>query len=202
MKTETNVLIAGVGGQGAVLMSDILGNAAVIDGLPIKGTEVIGGSQRGGCVNSMLRMGGDVQSPAVPEGRGDLMIGLEPAESLRNLIYMAKTGVIVLNARIIMPQYAVLGLGKYPELDDIIGKLKENSANLVVLNAAKLAEEAGSGRAANIVMLGAAFGTGLLPIRQETVKSVIDRSFGKKAGAINIRAFDLGYQACKAQLAV
>lgn len=197
MTKETNVLIAGVGGQGAVLISDILGNAAVTDGLRLKGTEVIGSSQRGGCVNSMLRLGDSPLSPFIPEGRGNIMIGLEPAESLRNITYMAKSSIILLNTRVIMPSSVLLGLGTYPALDDIIGKIKGNSAEIVRLNAVKLAEEAGSGRAANIVMLGAAFGTGILPIRLETIKSVIEASFDKKAGSVNAKAFDMGYQGYK-----
>jgi indolepyruvate ferredoxin oxidoreductase beta subunit len=194
MMSEVNVLIAGVGGQGTVLMGELLGKAAVEDGLRVRGCEMIGAAQRGGAVTSMLRMGGSCEAPVIPHGKGNVMIALEPAEALRNIIYMSKSSIIILNRRMVIPVTTMVGIGNYAGIDVIIEKLKKNSSAVVDLDAIALAEQAGSGRSANMVMLGAAFAPGVIPIKLETIKAIIETRFREKVRLFNITAFDLGYR--------
>ena len=200
MTKECNVLVAGVGGQGTILMAELLAKAAVNDGLGVRGSETIGVAQRGAPVNSMIRLGSSPQGPLIPQGRGDIMIGLEMVEALRNVIHMSKSGVIVLNTQRIIPISVFLGTSTYQSPEEIIEKLRKNSARIISLDAVKLAEDAGSALSANIVMLGAAFGTGLLPIKTETMKAVIETRFEGKARLSNVRAFALGFEACQQPL--
>ena len=200
MIKEFNVLITGVGGQGSILMTELMGTAAINDGLNAKGSEMIGLAQRGGPVNSMLRLGSAPQGPIIPVGRGDIMVALEPAEALRVITYMSKSSFIVLNTQRVVPISALLGKSTYPSLEEIIEKLKKNSSRIISLDAVKLAEEVGSALSANIVMLGAAFGIPQFPIRTETMKAVIETRFTGEARLSNIRAFALGFEVCKQAL--
>ena len=200
MIREFNMLICGVGGQGVIVISEILGKAAVSEGLRVRASETIGMAQRGAPVNAMIRLGSAPEGPLIPTGRGDLMLGLEPAEALRNITYMSKSSLILLNTRTIVPVMVLLGKSTYPSLEQIIEKLKENSARIVSLEAVNLAEEAGSLPSANMVMLGAACGTSLLPIKTDTVKTTLETSFTGKRRLTSIKAFDLGYQACQQAL--
>ena len=197
MIKEFNMMIAGVGGQGLIVATEMLGTAAVSEGLSTKGVEMIGMAQRGGAVISVLRLGSAPQAPLIPLGSGDLMLGFEMAEALRYITYMSKSSFIVLNTQQIMPVPVLLGQSIYPSLKETIEKLRKNSARIVTLDAIKLALEAGSARSANMVMLGAAFGTRLLPIKTETIKATIQGRFTGQIGLSNIKGFDLGYQACQ-----
>jgi indolepyruvate ferredoxin oxidoreductase beta subunit len=100
---EINIIICGTGGQGVVLVSELLGNAAVRGGVAVKGSEVLGMAQRGGSVFSNLRLGGDIIAPMTPEGKCDVLIAVEPSEALRNIQYLAKDSVVVLNTTTVMP---------------------------------------------------------------------------------------------------
>lgn len=197
MIKEFNVLITGVGGQGVILMSELLGKAAVSDGLRVRGSEVLGMAVRGGPVISTIRMGSEVYGPLIPAGKGDLVIGMEPAETLRNITYMSKSSLIILNTQRVVPVMVFLGKSSYPSLDEILEKLKANSDKIIKLDAVQLAEETGSGLSANMVMLGASFGTGRLPIKIETIKKTMEAHFSAKIVPVNIRAFDLGYLTCQ-----
>jgi indolepyruvate ferredoxin oxidoreductase beta subunit len=197
---EINIIICGVGGQGVVLMSELLGNAAVRGNVAVKGSEVLGMAQRGGSVFSNLRLGGDVIAPMTPDGKCDVLIAVEPSEALRNIQYLAKNSVVVLNTTTVMPYTVYLGQSGYPRQDEIIKKLCEVTNRIITLDASGLAKEAGSLQAANVVMLGALFGTGLVPIKDKTAKEAISSRFKAKVGETNIKAFDLGYQYVKKAL--
>jgi indolepyruvate ferredoxin oxidoreductase beta subunit len=199
-KSEINIIICGVGGQGVVLVSELLGNAAVRGKVAVKGSEVLGMAQRGGSVFSNLRLGGDAIAPMTPEGKCDVLIAVEPSEALRNINYLARNSVVVLNTTTVMPYTVYLGKSGYPTADQIIGKLKKVTDRIITLDASGLAKEAGSLQAANVVMLGALFGTGLLPVKEETAKEAILARFKGKVGEINIKAFDLGYEYVKKAL--
>ncbi len=198
---EINIIICGTGGQGVVLVSELLGNAAVRDGVAVKGSEVLGMAQRGGSVFSNLRLGGDVIAPMTPEGKVDVLIAVEPSEALRNIQYLIKDAVVVLNTTTVMPYTVYLGQSGYPTQEQIIEKLKKVTSRIITLNASGLAKEAGSAQATNVVMLGALFGTGLMPVKEETAKEAILLRFKAKVGEINIKAFDLGYDFVKKALA-
>jgi indolepyruvate ferredoxin oxidoreductase beta subunit len=200
-KSEINIIICGTGGQGVVLVSELLGTAAVKGGVAVKGSEVLGMAQRGGSVFSNLRLGGDVIAPMTPEGKVDVIIAVEPSEALRNMQYLVKNGVVVLNTTTVIPYTVYLGKSGYPTQDQIINKLKEVTNRIIPLDANALAKQAGSAQAANVVMLGALFGTGLMPVPDECAKEAILGHFNAKVGAINITAFGLGYDLVKKALA-
>jgi indolepyruvate ferredoxin oxidoreductase beta subunit len=191
-KNEINIIICGVGGQGVVSMSELLGNAAVKDGVTVRGSEVLGMAQRGGSVFSNLRLGGDVIAPMTPEGKCDVLIAVEPSEALRNIHYLARNSVVVLNSTTVFPYTVYLGQSGYPDREDMLKKLREVTDRVIVLDASSLAREAGSLQAANVVMMGALFGSGVVPIKPETAKAVIEARF-PKAAATNLKAFDMGY---------
>ena len=190
----------GVGGQGIILMSELLGNAAVKDGLKVRGSEVLGMAVRGGSVVSTVRIGYEVYGPLIPIGKCDILVGMEPAEALRNLSYLSKSGLAILNTQRIIPYTVPLGQSKYPSLEKIVEQLGRVAQKVVTLNAVQIAEEAGAPLSANIVMLGAVFGIERLPVKMETIKGTIRARFSAKLAPINLKAFDLGYQKCQQAL--
>ena len=196
MEKEFNILITGVGGQGVILMSELLGNSAVSDGLDVRGSEVLGMAVRGGPVVSIIRLGSDVYGPLIPTGKCDIMAALEPAEALRNASYLSKSSFVVVNTRKIVPPAVLLGLSKYPGVDEIIEMLNTISNKVVALDATQIATEAGSSLATNVVMLGALFSSERIPIKMETVKEVIQEHFPAARVPVNLKAFDIGYQTC------
>ena len=200
MIKEFNILITGVGGQGVILMSELLGNSAVKDGLKIRGSEVLGMAVRGGSVTSNIRIGDEVYGPLIPMGKCDTLIAMEPSEALRNVSYLSKSSVVILNTAITLPFTVSLGKSKYPSLGQILEKLNNITSKVIKLDAAQIAQDAGSLLAANIVMLGALFGTRQLPINIGTIKESIQERFPSKAAPVNIKAFELGYQVCQQAL--
>jgi indolepyruvate ferredoxin oxidoreductase beta subunit len=194
---EMNIIIAGVGGQGVVLLSEILGNAAVRDGLKVRGSEVLGMAQRGGSVFSNIRLGSDVESPMTAEGKCSVLIGVEPSEALRNIQYLNKKSIVVLNVRKVIPATVSMGKCTYPEIQEIELKLKAVAGRVIMLDAVELAEQAGNRQTANVVMVGALFGCDDIPIKIETVKECIKERVPAKALESNLKAFDLGAQFCK-----
>ena len=197
MVKEFNILIAGVGGQGVILMSELLGQAAVADGLRVRGSEILGMAVRGGSVTSSIRIGEDVYGPLIPTGKCNALVGMEPSEALRNITYLSKSSLVLLNTAVTAPFTVFIGESKYPSLEEILEKLGKASGRIVQLDAVKTAETAGSRLAANIVMLGALFGTGQLPIKIAAIKETIRAHFPAKLSPVNIRAFDLGYETCR-----
>jgi len=193
-KKELEVIICGVGGQGVVLMSELLGNAAVRDGIAVRGSEVLGMAQRGGSVFSNLRLGSGLYAPLTPEGKCDVMVAVEPSEALRNIQYLSRSSMVVLNTREVKPFTVFLGSSGYPALEEILDKLNKASERVIALDAARLAREAGNLQATNVVMLGALFGTGLMPIKVETAREMVQARVPAKAIDVNLKAFDLGYE--------
>jgi indolepyruvate ferredoxin oxidoreductase beta subunit len=194
MVDEFNILIAGVGGQGVILMSELLGGAAVQDGLQVRGSEVLGMAVRGGSVSSTIRIGSEVFGPATPMGKCNILVSMEAAEALRNISFLSPSSSVILNTQAIVPYTVSLGESKYPSLEKIVEKLAGASSRVITLDAIEIAQEAGSRLAANMVMLGALFGTKQLPIRVETIKKGLQSRFSAKLAPVNTRAFELGYQ--------
>jgi indolepyruvate ferredoxin oxidoreductase beta subunit len=200
MTKEFNMLISGVGGQGVILMSELLGEAAVRDKLRVRGSEILGMAVRGGSVTSAIRLGEDVYGPLIPMGKCSALVGMEPSEALRNITCLSSSSLVLLNTAATVPFTVPLGQTSYPSLETILEKLKKATEKLVQLDAARLAKEAGSHLATNVVMLGALFGTERLPIKLATIRKVIEERFPAKAAPVNIKAFELGYEACKQAL--
>ncbi len=200
MTKEFNVLITGVGGQGVILMSELLGKSAVKEGLKVRGSEILGMAVRGGSVTSAIRIGEDVYGPLIPTGKCTALVGMEPSEALRNISSLSKSSLVILNTTATVPFTVSLGESTYPSLEQVLEKLNRAAGRIVKLDATKIAQEAGSRLAANIVMLGALFGSEQLPIKTATIKETIEERFPAKAVPVNIKAFELGYQACRRAL--
>lgn len=196
MVKGVSIFMAGVGGQGVILISEILGETAVREGLSVRTSDVLGMAVRGGQVISTVRIGEELYGPLLPQGKADLMMGLEPAETLRNIAYLSKSGVVLLNTQKMIPPLVFLGLTRYPELEEIIDKLKKNSSKVITFNTLELAKQAGSVQSSNIVMLGAALATGLIPLKREAVEQTVVKRLPKVA-EVNLRAFELGYETCR-----
>jgi len=197
MVKEFNILITGVGGQGVILMSELLGKAAVADNLRVRGSEILGMAVRGGSVTSAIRIGDEVYGPLIPTGKCNALVGMEPSEALRNIAYLSKSSRVILNTAVTIPFTVSIGESNYPSLAEILEKLGKASDRIIQLEAAQLAQEAGSRLTTNIVMLGALFGTEQLPIKIATIKESIQARFPAKVAPVNIKAFDLGYEACR-----
>jgi indolepyruvate ferredoxin oxidoreductase beta subunit len=197
MMKEFNILITGVGGQGVILMSELLGRAAVADELKVVGSEILGMAVRGGSVTSAIRMGEDVYGPLIPTGKCHTLVGMEPSETLRNISCLSKSSLVIVNTAATVPFTVSIGESSYPGLEEILKQLAKASGKIFQLDAAGIAQEAGNRLAANIVMLGALFATDQLPIKTATMKEAIEEHFPAKLAPVNIRAFDLGYQACR-----
>ncbi|MEG6571723.1 indolepyruvate oxidoreductase subunit beta [[Clostridium] cellulosi] len=189
---KCDILIAGVGGQGQVLASRLLGAAAIDAGFDARTSETIGMSQRGGSVTSSVRVGGGVLSPLVPDSGADLILGFEICETVRNLKKLSKTGAVVLNTQVISPVSVSLGISKY-DSDEMLDFIKSKVKRFVVVDACEMAIKAGSIKAANVVMLGAACGAGFLPFEKERFLSVIINNVPEKFKSLNGTAFEYGY---------
>ena len=197
MVKEFNILITGVGGQGVILMSELLGKSAVTDKLRVRGSEVLGMAVRGGSVTSAIRIGDEVYGPLIPTGKCNALVGMEPSEVLRNISYLSKSSLVLLNTTVTIPFTVSIGESNYPSLEEMLSQLGKASDRIIQLDASQLAQEAGSLLTTNIVMLGALFGTEQPPIKIATIKETIEARFPAKVAPVNIKAFDLGYEACR-----
>jgi len=189
-----NVIIGGVGGQGNVLASQILGEMLVSQGYVITIGETYGASQRGGAVMSHLRISTKDQfSPLIPEGHCDLLIALEPVEGIRILDHYGSPRVMtLLNTRPIQPMDVISGNTTYPEVSKVIAKIKELSRRVWTLNATEVALEMGDPIFSNIVMLGALCAIEVLPINQQGFELVIKDLLPSRTLDENMKAFNRG----------
>jgi indolepyruvate ferredoxin oxidoreductase beta subunit len=195
-KDPFNVIIGGVGGQGNVLASQILGEMLVSQGYVITIGETYGASQRGGAVMSHLRISTKDQfSPLIPEGQCDLLVSLEPVEGLRILDTYGNPRVMtLLNTRPIHPMDVISGDAAYPEVSKVISKIKELSRRVWTLNATEIALEMGDPIFSNIVMLGALCAIGVLPIDRQGFDTIIRDLLPSRLLEENLKAFDKGRQ--------
>lgn len=183
------IMIVGVGGQGTLLASRVLGDFALKNNLDCKLSEVHGMAQRGGSVVTYVTIADKVYSPIIEEGEADIVLSFERLEALRYANYVKKDGVIVVNNQEIMPMPVVVGSEKYP--DDITQRLNKYTKNIYEVNALKLAEEAGSIKALNIVMLGAL--AKKLNLDKETFLQSVISLVPQKLVEVNKIAFEKGY---------
>ena len=196
-KDPFNVIIGGVGGQGNVLASQILGEMLVSQGYVITIGETYGASQRGGAVMSHLRISTKDQfSPVIPEGQCDLLVSLEPVEGLRILDTYGNPRVMtLLNTRPIHPIDVISGNAAYPEVSRVISKIKELSRRVWTLNATEIALEMGDPIFSNIVMLGALCAIDILPIHRQGFETIIRDLLPSRLLEENLKAFDKGGEA-------
>jgi indolepyruvate ferredoxin oxidoreductase beta subunit len=198
--SNSNILIAGVGGQGVLTLAEILAKTALSDGLNVRVGEIHGMAQRGGHVVCTVRIGEEVYGPIIDPGTADLIIGFEPLETLREAHIIGKDGYIVMSSHIQYPVAVSMGETEYPKHDEIISKMEQFTKKILEFDAMELAKEAGSSRSMNMVMLGAAIGTGLTPLRKESALDAVRSSFSSKFESINVAAVELGYNAVKNEM--
>lgn len=185
-----NILIVGVGGQGTLLASKVMGKVFLDSGYDVKVSEVHGMSQRGGSVVTYVRYGDEVYSTLIDKGEADILLSFEALEAARWLPYLKKDGVVITNTQRLNPMSVVMGKATYP--DDILEKIKAAGVNPVEVDALALAEEAGSAKSVNVVLLGiAAKHIGLdKQLWLDAVKSTVP----PKTIDMNVAAFEKGYE--------
>ena len=198
-KDPFNVIIGGVGGQGNVLASQIIGHILVSQGYVITIGETYGASQRGGAVMSHLRISArDQFSPLVPEGLCHLLVALEPVEALRILGHYGNPEVMtLLNTRPIHPLDVISGDVTYPEVSKVVNKIQELSRRVWTLNATEIALEMGDPIFSNMVMLGALSSIEVIPIDRLAFEATIKELLPPAKLAENMEAFDKGREVLK-----
>lgn len=192
----TRLIIVAVGGQGNLLASKVLGEAALISGVPVKMSEIHGMAQRGGVVESAIVFG-DATSSIISDGEANILLGFEPAETLRAINRANKTTRVITNTAMIHPFTVSIGKGVYPQVDTIKERIREKCQSLVAFDAMKLAKEAGSPMSVNIVLLGALVQSGSLGFTRENVIEAIKRRTKQAFLDMNLKAFDLGFEAAE-----
>jgi indolepyruvate ferredoxin oxidoreductase beta subunit len=193
-------VFVGVGGQGNLLASNLLGQAALSMGIPVVVSEIHGMAQRGGVVESAVLLGG-AKSPIVSNGEADVVVSFEPLETMRILGRCNKKTLVITNAQPLPPFTVAVGQGKYPSIDEILDKIQTKVDKVIALHGNDLAEEAGNVLSLNMVMLGALVGTGATPVTEEVMKKTIGESTKKAFLESNLKAFDLGKEAAQKLMA-
>ncbi len=192
----TNILIAGIGGQGVMTAAEVLAQAALARGHDVKKTEVAGMAQRGGVVTSHVRFGQRVLSPAIPPGEADLLLGLEAAEAMRWSAHLREDGVALVNTQRLAPPVVSVGLFDYP--DDPVAAMREAGTRVHDVDAGAIAEDLGERRLVNTIMLGAI--ADHLPFEPEDLKRIIVERFEARKpelARLNERAFEAGRTAAR-----
>lgn len=183
-----NVLIVGVGGQGIILASDVLGRVAARHGYDVKKNEIHGMAQRGGSVSSHVRFGKFVSSPIIKMGEADVLLSFEQIETLRYFPFLSQTGKVIVNDQKILPPAVFTGKQDYPE--DIIGKVKAKVPDALVVKADEVAATIGNPKVANVIFLGML--STYLDIPAQTYEEVLKESLKPKLVDINLKAFREG----------
>ena len=192
METKRLVFI-GVGGQGNLLASRLVGEAALSLGIPVVVSEIHGMAQRGGIVESAVLLG-DVTSPIVSNAEADVLIGFEPVETLRALAKCSKETIVITNTHPLPPFTVAIGQGTYPSVDESLKLIRSKAKKVIALDGNAMANEAGNSLSLNMVMLGALIGSGTIPVGAEDMKKTISTSTKKAFLESNLKAFDLGMQ--------
>ena len=193
----TRLIIVAVGGQGNLLASKVLGEAALMADIPVRMSEIHGMAQRGGVVESAMVFG-DARSTIISDGEADVLVGFEPSETLRALNKCNPRTTVITNMAALPPFTVAIGRGTYPNLDHLKRLIAEKTGRLIAFDAAELARAAGNIMSVNIVLLGALCQTGILPVSEDMVRRAIQTRTKAAFVDTNLKAFDLGYQAAVA----
>lgn len=185
-----NVMIVGVGGQGSLLASRILGSLFMEQGLDVKVSEVHGMAQRGGSVVTFVRAGKSVASPLVSLGEADVIIAFEELEAMRYLPWLRDGGTIIINTQQIAPMPVITGVARYPE--NIIEDLRAKKVKVVSFDALHAAQQAGNAKAANVALLGAA--AKVIGYEKTDWEQAMNKTVPPKFIKLNLLAFDNGYR--------
>ena len=193
----TRLIIVAVGGQGNLLASKVLGEAALMADIPVRMSEIHGMAQRGGVVESAMVFG-DARSTIISDGEADVLVGFEPSETLRALNKCNSRTTVITNMATLPPITAAIGRGTYPDLDHLKRLIEAKTGGLIAFDAAELARTAGNIMSVNIVLLGALCQTDILPVSDEMVRQAIKTRTKAAFVDTNLKAFNLGYQAAAA----
>ena len=187
-----NLLNVGIGGQGVIRAIQILSHAALLEGYKVRTAETHGMAQRGGSVASYFRFGSEVEGPLIPRGLTDIVMAFESSEAVRYFNYAGRNTTFFINKDLIIPPMInQLGM-EYPKIEEIESFLDKVSKNIYFIEANKLAKQAGNLRTMNVVMLGVLYGSGLLPLNENSLINSILKFVPKKAQEVNKVAFNLG----------
>lgn len=192
-----NIFLCGVGGQGLVLMTTVIGNACAKSGKKVVTGEMYGLSQRSGAVSVHLRIGEDAFSPLIGYGEADILVALEAIESLRYVEYLKGDGVVLMNKRIMHPPIETSKIitakgAKYVTVENVVSKLKGWTPNIAVIDALKLARESGNVNTENTVFLGCLSALDVFPVEETYLRESISEAVPTKTIEQNLKAFDLG----------
>jgi indolepyruvate ferredoxin oxidoreductase beta subunit len=193
METKRLIIVA-VGGQGNLLASKVLGEAALLADIPVRMSEIHGMAQRGGVVESAVVFG-DAASTIISDGEADVLLGFEPSETLRALNKCNADTVVITNTAPLPPFTVAIGKGTYPDLQALQELIRSKTARLIAFDARALAKQAGNVMSLNMVLLGSLIQTGMMPVSADNVTEAIRTSTKKAFVDINIKAFDLGFEA-------
>lgn len=187
------IFFTGVGGQGTLLATRVLGEAALVANIPVVVSEVHGMAQRGGVVESAVVLG-EVQSPVISDGEVDILMAFEPLEALRAVRKCSSRSLVICNTSPVAPFSVSSGRDRYPDVSSMIQAISSQVSNLIAYDARALAREAGSELSVNIVMLGTLMRHAKMPFDEKVVKQVLNTRTKKSFLEINLKAFDLGYE--------
>lgn len=190
----TRLIIVAVGGQGNLLASKVLGEAALAADVPVRMSEIHGMAQRGGVVESAIVFG-DARSTIISDGEADVLVGFEPAETLRALKKCNQQTTVISNMAPLPPFTVSIGKGTYPDLDQMKRLMEAKTSRLIAFDAAQLARSAGNIMSVNIVLLGALCQTGILPLSEDMIRHAIQTRTKSAFVETNLKAFELGYRA-------
>ncbi|MBW1689236.1 MAG: indolepyruvate oxidoreductase subunit beta [Deltaproteobacteria bacterium] len=195
METK-RIVFVGVGGQGNILASRLVGEACVAAGIPAVVSEIHGMAQRGGIVETDVVIG-DATSPIVSSGEADGLIGFEPSETLRALNKCNENTVVITNVQPLPPFTVAIGQGSYPDIDEALDLIRARVRSLISLDGNELAEKAGNPLSLNMVMLGALVGSKVIPLDEGALKETIAKSTKQAFLESNLKAFDFGVSASR-----
>lgn len=187
--------MTGVGGQGTILASDILGEAALLAGYDIKKTDTLGMAQRGGSVISHIRIGDHVYAPLIAEGDVDILIAFEKLEAIRWCTYLSPGGIAIINNLAVPPLSVGLGTSKYPDDKEILAAFSKITDHIYFINGTEQAQQLGDARTLNTIMMGCI--STFLPIDIPVWKEAIAHRIPEKIRELNFRAFDKGREVIK-----
>ena len=192
----TRLIIVAVGGQGNLLASRVIGEAALLSDIDVRMSEIHGMAQRGGVVESSIVFG-DAQSTVISDGEADVLLGFEPSETLRALNKCNLNTVVITNLAKLPSFTVTTGKSVYPDLDMLQEWIRKKTAKLIAFDAASMAIKAGNVLSVNMVLLGALIQTHIVPLSAENVKEAIIKRTRKAFVEFNLKAFDLGFSAAE-----
>lgn len=186
-----NCILAGVGGQGTVLASKLIAQAAMNKGKNVRTAETIGMAQRGGCVVSHVRIGDEIHSPMISKHTADVILGFEPAEAIRCLPYLKKGGVVVVSGKAIKPVTASLSGSSY-DGSEMLAFLQDKAVKFILVDGDKICRDCNSSKVLNVALLGAACASGMLGLTADEIEAAIKERVASRFVEVNMKALAAG----------